>query len=225
MKYQDLLKSNPEIFDNTEAFLTIVTDENIINSWTSNKKDELQRNGLPQNWGEIGVVYEDQYIVILRDLVRLPDGNLGSHIRILHSADLRGGQATVILPIIDNKILLLRQFRHPTRMWHLEFPRGFGKPNTSPEENAKDELLEEIGAEIFELENLGEYHSNTGFIGARVQLYLARLKSIGLAKTSEGIESYDLFDLIDVEAMIRESEITDGYTIAAFVRARLKGLL
>src|SRR5687768_4057369 len=144
MKYQDLLHNTPGIFSNENALLKIVTDISAIKKWEIERKKQLGEEGLPENWGEIGVVYEDPYILILRDLVRFPSGNLGSYFRILNSADLRGGQSTVVLPIIENKILLLKQFRHPTRKWHWEVPRGFGEPNISPEDNAKREIREEI---------------------------------------------------------------------------------
>lgn len=225
MDYRELQISFPEIFNNKEALLQIITNEEIINNWVTNKREKLLRDGLPINWGNIGIVYEDPYIVILRDLVKLPDGNLSSYFRILHSADLQGGQAVVVLPIIKNKILILRIFRHSTRKWHWEFPRGFGEPNTSPEDNARKELREEISAEIDRIENLGIYHSNLGLLGASVQLFFARLKSIGKVNKSEGIDSYNLVDLKTIEEMILKSDITDGYTIATYTRAKLMGFI
>ncbi len=225
MKYQDLLYNNPDVFSNENALLQIVTDKVTIKKWEVERKKQLIEEGLPENWGDIGVVYEDPYILILRDLVRLPSGKLGSYFRIMNAADLRGGQATVALPIIENKILLLRQFRHPTRKWHWEVPRGFGEPGTSPEKNAEREVLEEIEGEISELIDLGPYNSNTGIEGVTVRLFLARLKSTGNTNLDEGIESYKLVEINQVEEMIRNAEITDGFTIAAYARAKLRGLL
>jgi ADP-ribose pyrophosphatase len=225
MNYQDLLKKNPNIFSNENAILKIITDKDTIKNWQVERKRQLLDKGLPENWAKIGIVYEDPYIVIIRDLGRFPSGILGSYFRVFNSADLRGGQATVVIPIVNDLILLMRQFRHPTRKWHWEVPRGFGEPGIPAEENARKEVLEEINGKILELINLGPYNSNTGIEGANVQLFLARMESTEETNLEEGIESYKLFEIHQVEEMIRDAEITDGFTIAAFFRARLKHLI
>jgi len=224
-QYMDLYQSNPELFKNDGALLEIITDSSVIAAWKAERKATLASQGFPEEWGEIGVVYEDPYIKILRDLVKFPSGRLGSYFRILNSADLKGGQATVVLPVLNGKVLLMRQFRHPTRSWHWEVPRGFGEPNTSPEENAKKELQEEVGGEIAQLIDLGRYHSNTGIEGGAVRLFLAHLKSFGEANQDEGIEFFKLMEPSEIEEMIKDSRITDGFTIAVFTRARLRGLI
>jgi ADP-ribose diphosphatase len=225
MDYFELLEQNDELRNNQDRIFEIILDSKTIEEWVINKREELITRGLPEEWGDIGVVYQDPYILILRDLVRFPNGCLGSYFRIINSADLRGGQGTVILPVVASKILLLRQFRHPTRSKHWEVPRGFGEPDTPPEENAKKEIGEEVGGEIAELIDLGPYHSNTGIEGAIVKLYFARLSKIGEANNNEGIETYEFVEVSKFEEMIRDAEITDGFTIAAFTRARLRGLI
>ena len=225
MKYNELLKLHPELFTNNNALFEIIIDDKIINTWATNRKKELAKQGLPKNWGDIGVVYEDPYIIIVRDLVKFPSGNLGSYFRLINSADIKGGQSSVILPIVNDMILLMNQFRHPTRKWHWEVPRGYGEPNTSAVDNAKKELLEEIEGEVAELVSLGQYHSNTGLEGVITQLFLARMEVVGNTHLDEGIVSYKFFTVKQVEKMICNEEITDGFTIAAFTRAKLKGLI
>jgi ADP-ribose pyrophosphatase len=225
VKYKKILEANPEIFKNENAKIEIITNDNVIDSWVVERKKILAEKGLPEEWGEIGVVYEDPYILIMRDLVKFASGQLGTYFRIINSADLRGGQSTVVLPLVDRKILLMRQFRHSTRSWHWEIPRGFGEPNTLPEENARKEVQEEIEGEIAQLINLGLYHSNTGIEGCNVQLFFAQLESVGTTNQDEGIESYKLLEIGKVEEMIRDAEITDGFTIAAFTRAKLRNLI
>jgi len=225
MKYIEIQKNHPEIFNNKNALFEIITDSTQIEKWQEIRKKVLQDTGQPENWSEIGIVYEDPYIVILRDLVRFPNGDLRSYFRLLNTADLLGGKSCAILPILKNKILLLNQYRHATRQWHWEIPRGFGEPNTNPTDNAIKEIHEEIGGEISELINIGSYHSNTGIEGGTVILFLARLKRIGRTNLDEGIKSADLFDKEIVEKMIGDSEITDGFTIATYAKAKFKGLI
>ncbi len=223
--YQELIKERPDLFTNQDATLLLITNPYEIEEWEKLKTIQLQAEKKPLEWGKIGIVYNDPYIHVLRDLVKFPSGLLGSYFRIINTADLNGGKGSVILPIFDNKIVLLRQFRHSTRKWHWEIPRGFGEPNTTPEENAKREIFEEIKGIIAKLIDLGPYHSNTGIEGNEVELFLATLNSIGNINQDEGIESFQLFALNKIEEMIRDAEITDGFTIAAFTRAKYKKLI
>lgn len=224
-RYFSLIDERPEIFSNEDAMLKIILDERIISSWETEERKRLKEEGLPAERANIGITYEDSYIFVLRDLVKFPSGQFGSYFRILNTSDLSGGQATVILPVVNGKTVLMRQFRHSTRSWHWEVPRGFGEPHTSPETNARKELMEEIEGQISSLIDLGDYHSNTGISGARVRLFYADLVSIGRVSSDEGIGSYRLVDTERLEKMIRDSEITDGFSIAAYTRAKLRGLI
>lgn len=223
MNYFKLMKENPALFENREnAPLQIIKNKEQIKAWEKKQKNSLREQGLPETWAEIGVVYEDPHICIFRDLVRFPSGNLNGYFRIMNTADLKGGQGSVILPLFEEKIILLRQFRHSTRQWHWELPRGFGVPHLSAEENAHKEIREEVEGEISELIDLGTYHSNTGIEANKVRLYAARLKSIGKTNREEGIQSFRLVSVAELQDMIRLEKVTDGFTIAAYTRANLK---
>jgi ADP-ribose pyrophosphatase len=40
----------------------------------------LALKGLPISWSRTGVVYEDAYMLVVRDAVRRPDGSLGTYV-------------------------------------------------------------------------------------------------------------------------------------------------
>ena len=121
--------------------------------------------------------------------------------------------------------MLLHQYRHPTRQWHYEVPRGYGEPHVSAIENAHKEIEEETGGKIEELVSLGEFHNNTGYEAASVALFYARLSSVGAANVNEGIESFVWLTVEELEEWIADGKITDGFTIAAYTKAKLKGLI
>jgi ADP-ribose pyrophosphatase len=75
------------------------------------------------------------------------------------------------------------------------------------------------------LVDLGILYSNTGIQGDAVRLFYAKLSSVGKPARSEGIESFRWVSVAGLEAMMRDGEITDGFTIAAYTRAKLRGLL
>jgi len=147
------------------------------------------------------------------------------YIRSVATASLKGGHGAVILPEYHGKILLLHQYRHPTRKWHYEVPRGYGEPNTPLDVNARKEIEEETGGVAAELVSLGEFYNNTGYETAPVALFYAKLSSVGTANENEGIESFVWLTVKELEEWIANEKITDGFTIAAYTKAKLKGLI
>jgi len=225
MDYQTLITNFPSLFSNRGALIRIITDPIYISNWREQKRNKLAAAGKPPHWADIGIVLDDPYTFVIRDLVEFPDGRRGGYFRILNRADLQGGQGVVVLAEMNSKYLLLHLFRHPTRSWSYEVPRGFGEPGVLAEQQAKNEIEEEVGGEIEELFDLGIYHSNTGLEGNKVKLFYAKLKSVGKPAKAEGIESLLWVSLAELEEMIANTKITDGFTIAAYTRAKLRGLL
>ena len=226
MEYFELLKTHPHLFQkNTTDALEIVLDRDIILNWTKTKKAELKKNNLPLSWGDIGILYDDPYIVVIRDLVKSPKGNLKSYFRIFNQAELKNGKSVVVMPMYRDKIVIQKIFRHPIRNWSWEFPRGFGEPNVSPEKNARKEVSEEIGGEIITIQEIGTYYNNTGLEATEVFLFFAELKTIGKPNNKEEIYEIKLSTTIEFEKMIIDGEIFDGFTIAAYTKAKLFELI
>ena len=86
-------------------------------------------------------------------------------------------------------------------------------------------MKEEIGANATSLIDLGEVHSSTGCLDEVHKLYLAHINGIGTPEKHEAISSIELLPLDRFEAMAESGQITDGPTLAAFLRARLRGYL
>lgn len=225
LNYKELQNSIPSLFDNQNAPLKIVTDDNAISIWQEERRRSLIQSGEPANWADIGIILEDPYITVIRDLVQFPGGFENGYIRLINRADLEGGQAVVVLPILNKRFQLIYRFRHATRSWHYEAPRGFGEPSIKAEQQARNEVTEEIGGKIENLIDLGILHNNTGIEGNSVKLFLAFLSSTGAAQQTEAIAQITQLTLAELEAMIAKGEITDGFTIAAYTRAKLQGLL
>jgi ADP-ribose pyrophosphatase len=225
MDYFSLVKSHPYLFDNENALLNIVFDQKTIGEWEATKEDELRQKHLPLEWAKIGVVLDDPYNVLIRDLVKFPNGEMHGYIRSVATATLKGGSGVVVLPEHQGKILLLHQYRHPTRKWHYEIPRGYGEPEIPAIKNAHKEIEEETGGKVSELVGLGEFYNNTGYETASVALFYAKLSSVGTPEVNEGIESFVWLTVKELEEWIANEKITDGFTIAAYTKAKLKGLI
>lgn len=178
-----------------------------------------RHEGLPSDDARVGVLAADPYMTIMRDAVRFPDGSLGLYNRILSPP------GAAILPLLDTRIVLIHRFRHGTRTWHLEAPRGAFNGEGDEVADARRELVEEIGASPTELIDLGIVHSTTGCIDEYHRLFLARIESIGAPDKHEAITSIRTLPVAEAGQLIASGEITDGPTLALFLRARLLGYL
>ena len=224
--YKTIRDFIPSLFDNSNALIRIINDENEISVWQERKRVELEKKGVSPSWAEIGIVLDDPSLLVLRDLVEFPGGYRNGYIRIYNRAYLEGGAAgVVVLPEKDGKLLLFQHYRHATRMRHWEVPRGFGASGVDAKTQAITEVKEEINGEVAEIFELGTVYNNTGLEGNPINLFLARMASVGEMEVEEGIENPIWVSVSELEKMIADGEITDGFTIAAYTRAKLKGLI
>jgi len=218
--YFAFAEAHPEQFVNPlEGGFTILMNEAEIREAEATVAQKLQTKGLPTEWAQVGIVYQDQYGMILRDAVRFPGGALGTYIRFISGAD--GAPTTIILPLYQSQVLLVRRFRHATRTWHLELPRGFGTRGLSAEDNARGELVKEIGARVSRLVSLGPLGPNL----ESAELFSAEIASYGEPNAHEGIIEVVPVTVPELERLIRESQITEAFTIMACTHAQLQGLL
>ena len=82
-------------------------------------------------------VYDGCLLKIYRDEVLLPDGNTAVREYNKHPG------AVCVVPITkDNEVLMVRQFRYPSRQVMLEIPAGKLEKGETPLENCKRELKE-----------------------------------------------------------------------------------
>jgi ADP-ribose pyrophosphatase len=95
----------------------------------------------------------------------------------------RGGVA--IVPVVDNSVILIRQFRIAIERDVIELPAGRLEPDEEPVRCAERELEEEIGYRAKELIPLASYFSSVGFTDERMHIFLAQ----NLEKTKLKLEA------------------------------------
>lgn len=222
--YFAFARTNPALFVNPYgAGFVVILEEEDIHATELQMAQRLKAENLPTSWAQVGIVYQDQYTMMLRDAVRFPDGSLGTYIRLVSEENSPPG--VIILPLHQDHVLLIRHFRHATRTWHMEIPRGFGTQGFSAEENACRELKEEIGAIPSRIVSLGQIYPNTGMSLECDEIFYVEVESYGDAEALEAIAEIQPTPVPEFERMIRENVITDGFTLAAYARAKALGLL
>jgi 8-oxo-dGDP phosphatase len=127
-------------------------------------------------------------IVTLRtDTVAVPDGELVSREVVEHP----GAVAIVALDDRD-RVLLIRQYRHPAAAMLWEIPAGLRDVDgESLVETARRELLEEAGCQAAEWRVLADYLSSPGISTERVRVYLARRLSMVPAEQREYVRHHE----------------------------------
>jgi ADP-ribose pyrophosphatase len=153
---------------------------------------------------------------VFEDVVKLPNGLKLDYYWVEKIP------VVVVLPVISDKIVLVKQYRYPIKSISLELPAGHMKPNETPEECALRELKEETGFIAKKIEKLLSYHPSTEYSNQIYHMFIAK-------DLKEGKTDRERYEIIDVEVLktdsviekIMDGTITDGRTITAVFLAKV----
>lgn len=79
----------------------------------------------------------------------------------------------VVVPVIDKKFVMVRQWLHAMEQITTEFPGGVGETGEAPGEAAARELEEETGYRPGKITHLGTVSPNPALFSNRLHIYLA----------------------------------------------------
>ena len=161
-------------------------------------------------------VAKGKLLTLRRDTVVDADGERHTRELVVH----RGGVGVVALTD-DDRIILVRQYRHAAGEALLEIPAGtLDRLPTgaieAPDSAARRELAEETGQRAAEWDSLGRFYTAPGFATEVMYLYLARrLEPIEGYAGPEADERLDVevVALADALRMADEGEIRDAKTL------------
>lgn len=117
LSYLDFADTHPQFFKNDGPLKIIFNSKKVLDY-------EKKHPGVV-----IGMVYRSSWHVVLVDLVY----NGSDYFAYERVVSVSQG-AVVIVPIYNDKFVLLRQFRHAIRRSGFAFPRGFGDSSMVPME-------------------------------------------------------------------------------------------
>ena len=170
------------------------------------------------NETQVETKFRGRVVTVNVETVTLPNGERA----VLDVVHHPGGAAIVALDE-EQRVCLLRQFRHAAGGWIWELPAGKLEAAEPPIECARRELIEEAGRVARRWESLGPVHSSPGVFTEIIHLFLAR-------DLSPAPQAHELHEVIEVhwlpitEAWGRavDGTYTDGKTLIGLLRAHAR---
>jgi 8-oxo-dGTP pyrophosphatase MutT (NUDIX family) len=174
-------------------------------------------------------LHRDAFVMALRaDEVSSPDGEEEPFRRWV----LEHPGAAVVLAVDDeDRVVCLRQYRHPARRTFVELPAGLlDQGGEDPLDVARRELREEVGLEAAEWTSLGAAWSSPGISEEKAYYYLARgLTEVGRGDFEPAHEEAAMQVFRAPATSLRDAVVDgrcqDAPTVIAVLLADARGLL
>jgi ADP-ribose pyrophosphatase len=165
-------------------------------------------------------IYDGRVIQVSVDTVDLPNG-----VRLPLEIVRHPGGAAAVAVDRDQRVCLLRQFRHAAGGFIHELPAGKLEPDELPAITVKRELAEEAALAAGHWESLGTHFSSPGVFTEVIHLYLATdLTPTPAAPEAGEVFQVEWWPLAQAVERALSGELADAKTIIGILRAasRLK---
>ncbi|HET6597634.1 MAG TPA: NUDIX hydrolase [Anaerolineales bacterium] len=161
-----------------------------------------------EKWIAKHEIHKGKIFSLLGGKVLLDNGETAVREYIQHP----GGVA--IVPVVENNVILIRQFRITIEREVIELPAGLLESGEEPMDSASRELEEEIGYRAGQLIPLASYFSSVGFADERIHIFLAlELEKTALKRQADERIQEVILPLDDIRKKLAAQEFEDAKTI------------
>ena len=165
-------------------------------------------------------VFKDRWFIARADKCEMPDGKIVEPYYVLEFPDW----CNVVLITEDEKIVMVRQYRHALQMATTELPGGVIDKNETPLQAAIREVQEETGYISTEIEFLYKTAPNPATNNNYAYFFLATNAKPLTNQNFDAFEDMDvlLFSKEEILQMIMNSKIEHGVQVGVLYAAFLK---
>lgn len=168
-------------------------------------------------------IYRNRWMTLKEDRIQRADGSEGLY-SVIEKNDF-----VVILPVEQDNIFVVEQYRYPISERTIELPQGSWEldPGATPEALAAGELQEETGLIANRWQYVGYQKLAQGYSAQGYHIYLAselRYEGQNLDAEEVGLTARKM-KISEFLQLVLEGKVTDATSVTAFLLARAKGLL
>jgi 8-oxo-dGTP pyrophosphatase MutT (NUDIX family) len=162
--------------------------------------------------------FRGRVITVTTDDVILPNGHR-AQLELVHHP----GGAVIVALDAEQRVCLLRQYRHAAGDWLWELPAGKLEPHEPPLATAQRELQEEGGVIARQWSSLGQCYSSPGVFNEILHFFLATdLESVGHQAEASEVFEIHWRPLQEVCRLALNGDLQDSKTALGVLRARFK---
>jgi ADP-ribose pyrophosphatase len=160
------------------------------------------------------ILYKYRFFNIIQDDIVQPDGKEAQYTYLDSS-----GSVIIIPKDAEGNFYLLKEYRYPPKKIFLGLPAGHINRKLSASDNARKELLEELGTKAITLREIGEFNSMPSRLTSPMYVYIAVIDEKETNKDNnegnEDIVSIIKVSLKQLKKLIAKNKIQDGPALAA----------
>ncbi|RZM20768.1 MAG: NUDIX hydrolase [Pedobacter sp.] len=175
-----------------------------------------------EKWEKLDSRYlvREKWATLRVDTCKLQNGTVKDDYYVLEYPDWVNAVAVTK----ENKVILVRQYRHAADIISLEVPGGVIDGDESPESAIRRELLEETGYEFDSLEQLAVIYPNPATANNRTFIYFL---SGGVKTNAQALDEHEIlnveeYSVEEVKQLLLDNKIAQSLHTTALFYGLLK---
>jgi ADP-ribose diphosphatase len=226
-KYLDYLHFSNigRIGDFNQQEMQIVDDYNAIYGIQQKYYNEFIAKGCnhfdAERYSRVGVVEEDKYWIWFRDPLILPNGKTTAYNRFFPKSGLNGSAGVSVMGISQQKEILVNViFRHATREWEMELPRGGREKDETSKQAALREFKEETGITAKKAFKIGSIASDSGILANVLDIFVTQ--ELSNPKNTKREDCEIIHECLFISKNEIKKAFVDGFTFLEINKKKVK---